>query len=68
MRRAWLALLLLAVGGPLGRPALGARLVRPTGTTGADLGPGASAVNSTIVVDTNFAALLTQLGISGTST
>jgi hypothetical protein len=70
MRRAWLALLLLALGG--------------TGTARADLRsppawydpswhyrvpvavPAGSTVNSMVVFDADFAALLTQLGISGT--
>jgi hypothetical protein len=68
MRRAWLALLLLAVSGTAradlrSTPAW----YDPTWHYRVPISvPAASAVNSTVVVDADFAALLTQLGISGT--
>src|SRR5262249_24502332 len=68
MRRAWIAVLLLAVSGV-------ARADLRTSPSWFNTSwhsrvpvslPAASAVNSTNVVDVDFAALLTQLGISGT--
>jgi len=68
MRRAWLALLLLAVSG-IARADLRSAPAwyDPTWHYRVPVSiPAGSAVNSTIVVDADFAALLTQLGISGT--
>jgi uncharacterized repeat protein (TIGR01451 family) len=68
MRRAWLALLLLAVSGTA-RADLrsGPAWYDPTWHYRVPVSvPAASAVNSTVVVDADFAALMTQLGIAGT--
>ncbi|MEX2207002.1 MAG: choice-of-anchor X domain-containing protein [Myxococcota bacterium] len=68
MRRAWLALLLLAVSG-IARADLrsGPAWYDPTWHYRVPVSvPAASAVNSTVVVDVSFATLLTELGITGT--
>jgi uncharacterized repeat protein (TIGR01451 family) len=68
MRRAWLALLLLAVSG-IARADLRSAPAwyDPTWHYRVPVSiPASSAVNSTVVVDVSFAALLTQLGITGT--
>lgn len=68
MRRAWLALLLLAVSGIAQADLRSAPAwYDPTWHYRVPVSiPAASAVNSTIVVDADFAPLLTQLGIGGT--
>ena len=68
MRRAWLALLLLAVSGTAQADLRSAPAwYDPTWHYRVPVSvPAASAVSSTLVVDADFAALLTQLGISGT--
>ncbi|MGH2901388.1 MAG: hypothetical protein ACRDMZ_22110, partial [Solirubrobacteraceae bacterium] len=68
MRRAWLAFLLLAVSGIAQADLRSAPAwYDPTWHYRVPVSiPAASAVNSTVVVDADFAALLTQLGISGT--
>jgi len=68
MRRAWLALLLLALGGTARADLRSAPAwYDPTWHYRVPVSiPAASAVNSTVVFDADFAALLTQLGISGT--
>lgn len=68
MRRAWLAFLLLAVSATA-RADLrsGPAWYDPTWHYRVPVSvPAASAVNSVVVVDANFATLLTELGISGT--
>ncbi len=68
MRRAWLALLLLAVSGTARADLRSAPAwYDPTWHYRVPVAvPAASAVNSMIVVDASFATLLTQLGITGT--
>ena len=68
MRRAWIAVLLLAVSG-VARADLrsGPAWYDPTWHYRVPVSlPGTSAVNSMNAVDVDFAALMTQLGISGT--
>jgi hypothetical protein len=68
MRRAWIAILLLAVSGVArGDLRTSPAWLDPTWHYRVKVGlPAASAVGSTDVVDVDFAALLVQLGISGT--
>ncbi len=68
MRRAWLALFFLAIGGTARADLRSAPAwYDPTWHYRVPISvPAASAVDSTVVVDADFAALLTQLGISGT--
>ena len=67
MRRAWLALLLFALGGTARADLRSAPAwYDPSWHYRVPISvPASSAVNSTVVVDADFAALLTQLGISG---